>query len=94
MVRNMNTAKILIGLLTITVITVPETIPVVMCHQATAKKDIVKPALGIAKLSKEDVFNWAVEKYSLEDLTFKKHNDITDAILVADWGLFKFDSMR
>jgi Holliday junction resolvasome RuvABC endonuclease subunit len=91
MTRNLNTMKILCGLLAVTAMVAPEGLEFVMCHQSTAKKDIVKPALGRAKLNKEDVFNWAVQEYDLKDFTFKRDNDITDAILVARWGVKKID---
>jgi len=92
MTRNLNTMKILCGLLAMTAITVPKKCEIVMCHQGRAKKHIVKPVLGRAKLTKEDVFLWATERYKLKDLTFKEHNDITDAILAAHWGLYQVDS--
>ena len=37
------------------------------------------------KVTKEDVFNFFVEKYDLDDWTFNKHNDITDAMALS-WG--------
>ena len=37
------------------------------------------------KVTKKDVFAFFVEKYDLEDWTFNKHNDITDAMALA-WG--------
>jgi Holliday junction resolvasome RuvABC endonuclease subunit len=37
------------------------------------------------KVTKQDVFDFFVEKYDLEDWTFNKHNDITDAMALA-WG--------
>ncbi len=37
------------------------------------------------RFKKEEVFKYFVEKYSLEDWTFNKHNDITDAMALA-WG--------
>ena len=85
--RNLNTMKILCGLLTMTVVTLPKKARIVMCHQGTAKKDVVKPYIGRAKLNKEDVFKWATETYKLRDFKFKNQNDVTDAILVAHWAL-------
>lgn len=86
--RNLNTMKILCGLLTVTVTSLPKESKIVMCHQGTAKKDVVKPYIGRAKLNKEDVFKWATEVYNLKDFKFKKQNDVTDAILVAHWAAF------
>lgn len=86
--RNLNTMKILCGLLTVTVLTLPKKTRIIMCHQGTAKKDVVKPYIGRAKLTKEDVFKWATESYSLPNFQFKKQNDVTDAILVAHWAAY------
>lgn len=87
--RNLNSVKLLGGFYGVTLIAIPDNIPIRMCHQATAKKDVVKPVLGIAKLDKGHVFDWAVEKYELEGFILSSHNDITDAILMADWGVMK-----
>jgi Holliday junction resolvasome RuvABC endonuclease subunit len=87
--RNLNSVKLLGGLYAITLLVLPEGVGFATCHQGTAKKDIVKPALGIAKLGKEHVFEWAVNKYNLQDFELKTHNDITDSILVADWVMTK-----
>lgn len=37
------------------------------------------------KVTKQDVFDFFVEKYDLDDWTFNKHNDITDAMALS-WG--------
>jgi Holliday junction resolvasome RuvABC endonuclease subunit len=37
------------------------------------------------KVTKKDVFDFFVEKYGLDDWTFNKHNDITDAMALS-WG--------
>ncbi len=37
------------------------------------------------KVTKQDVFDFFVEKYDLEDWTFNRHNDITDAMALS-WG--------
>ncbi len=37
------------------------------------------------KVTKQDVFDFFVEKYGLDDWTFNKHNDITDAMALS-WG--------
>jgi Holliday junction resolvasome RuvABC endonuclease subunit len=37
------------------------------------------------KFKKEEVFNFFKTKYNLDDWTYKKHNDITDAMALA-WG--------
>jgi Holliday junction resolvasome RuvABC endonuclease subunit len=37
------------------------------------------------KVTKEDVFDFFVEKYGLNTWTFKSHNDITDAMALS-WG--------
>ncbi len=37
------------------------------------------------RVTKEDVFDFFVQKYSLNDWTFNKHNDITDAMALS-WG--------
>lgn len=87
--RNLNTMKILCGLLTMTIVTIPKKGKLLMCHQGTAKKDVVKPYIGRAKLNKEDVFKWATETYSLKQFKFKDQNDVTDAILVAHWALHR-----
>ena len=85
--RNLNTTKLLAGFLAIALLVIPKKVEVITCHQATAKKDIVKPALGRAKLTKEDVFEWAKSEYRLNEYNFKDHNDITDSILMAHWGV-------
>lgn len=50
-----------------------------------AKKEVI----GSGKKTKEEVFQWAVDSYKLNGLEFKKHNDITDAILLATWAAKK-----
>ncbi len=37
------------------------------------------------KVTKRDVFDFFVEKYDLDDWTFNKHNDISDAMALS-WG--------
>ena len=87
--RNINTTRLLGGYLAVALLSIPEDVEVVPCHQGTAKKDIVKPYLGRASLNKEDVFNWAVAQYNLDDYTYDTNNDVTDAILMAHWGIGK-----
>jgi Holliday junction resolvasome RuvABC endonuclease subunit len=35
-------------------------------------------------------YNWAVEEYSLNDFSFEKDNDTTDAIILAKWFLLNY----
>lgn len=37
--------------------------------------------------SKEEAFQYVISKHKLENLTFDKHNDITDAIMCALYGV-------
>lgn len=55
-----------------------KTVPV-----STARKDVLGKG---KKHDKSEVFTWAVAKYKMKDLTLKKHNDITDSILISYWG--------
>ena len=50
---------------------------------------VKKGVLGVGKgtVKKKEVFEWVVEKHQLYDYKFSKHNDITDAIFLAEWGL-------
>lgn len=41
-----------------------------------------KLVLGNGRATKEDVFQWVVNRYALSGLTFKAGNDLTDAILL------------
>jgi crossover junction endodeoxyribonuclease RuvC len=52
-------------------------------------KKVRKAVLDDGNLTKEEIFKWAVKKYKLKNLDFKKDNDITDAILLANWGILK-----
>ncbi len=50
---------------------------------STARKNCCGKHEG--KFKKEEVFAYFVDKYGLDDWTFNKHNDITDAMALA-WG--------
>lgn len=65
---------------------IPSNILVIFVNASSARKTVLGKG---KKHSKEDVFNWAVDQYKLKDLIFKKHNDITDAILLAHLGCLK-----
>lgn len=55
--------------------------------RTNAVSSIRKEVLGAGKKhDKEEVFEWAVSKFGLTDFTFKKHNDITDSILISYWA--------
>ena len=58
-------------------------INIILVNASSARKSILGKG---KKHSKEDVFNWATTKYKLKEVTFKKHNDITDSILLAYLG--------
>lgn len=61
---------------------------VVVVGAATARKNV----LGQGKTHpKEEVFETMSKKYNLTDFIFKKNNDETDAILLAEFGLLSFD---
>jgi Holliday junction resolvasome RuvABC endonuclease subunit len=87
--RNVNSTKLLGGFLAVVVVALPRKIAFHTCHQSTAKSQVVREETGISQPTKEDVFDWAKDRYSLVDYTFKKHSDVTDAILVALWGIRK-----
>ncbi len=50
---------------------------------STARKNCCGEQEG--RFKKQEVFDYFVDKYNLEDWTFNKHNDITDAMALA-WG--------
>lgn len=50
---------------------------------------IRKEVLGKGNLSKQEVFAWASAAYPSQNFVYSKHNDITDAILLAQWGLLQ-----
>ena len=50
-------------------------------------KQVRKIILGSGNASKKEVFDWAVKKFNLNDFKYNKHNDITDSILLAYFGL-------
>lgn len=58
----------------------------------TSVRSKVLPGKG--RYSKQDVFNWAVNEYNLENFIFSRHNDITDAIVLAKYGELKYASKR
>lgn len=61
---------------------VPQEVKLIDVVNKTAKKDVI----GRGNCKKEDVFEWAIDYYPINGLKFKKHNDITDAILLATWA--------
>jgi len=77
---NVATAAYLNRLCGIVIGTIPESIEIIIGRVSTMRSQIV------GKQSKEDVFEWALEVFELEDLVFKKDNDITDAVLLAEYG--------
>lgn len=56
---------------------------VVLPPKPKVKKE--KKSTEIKLKPKEVMFNYIVSKFKLKDMTFKKHNDITDAIGLALW---------
>lgn len=79
--RNVTTTALLNNMRGAVIVSLPKKVKVVNVHPKTAKKDI----LGHGGVGKEDVFNWCVGKYKIKGLKFNKHNDITDAVLLASW---------
>lgn len=79
--RNASTAAYLNRLCGIVIGVVPKSVTILIGRVSTMRSQVV------GKQSKEDVFNWAVSKYELSEFVFKKDNDITDAILLAFWGM-------
>jgi len=47
----------------------------------------LRSSLGFGKASKEEIFKKIVDKYKLNDFKFSDHNDITDAIVCALYGV-------
>jgi Holliday junction resolvasome RuvABC endonuclease subunit len=64
-----------------------ETVPVKSKFLSGAVKSVRLDVLGSGAASKNDVFTWAESTYKLKGLNVKKDHDITDAILLAHWGL-------
>jgi Holliday junction resolvasome RuvABC endonuclease subunit len=64
-----------------------ETIPMEAKFLSVYTSTVRKCFLSSGKASKQEAFEWAKQKYSLHDFEFKSHNDITDAILLAEYGL-------
>lgn len=47
---------------------------------------------GLKKKEKKIMaFNWVIEQYNLKDFSFEKDNDITDAIILANWFLNSYN---
>jgi crossover junction endodeoxyribonuclease RuvC len=64
-------------------VSVPENTEVIFVNASSARKSI----LGAGKRhTKLDVFNWAIRKFKLKNLSFKKDNDKTDSILLSMYG--------
>ena len=59
----------------------PDKIKLIIGRVSTMRSQLVH------KQTKEAVFEWAVAEFKLDDLDFKKDNDITDAVLLAVWGM-------
>lgn len=83
---NAKTVAILNRLNGAVVTNIPMTIEVNVTNVSHARKVV----LGSGKKhDKKEVFDWSVKKYKLKDFKFTKHNDITDSILLAEWGCIK-----
>ena len=81
--RNAKTTILLAMYLAAVLLAVPDDVNLRTINLISARYSILK---GQGRVSKEDVFNWAVKKYDLKDFKFKSDNDITDAILLAHYG--------
>lgn len=64
--------------------TLPSNISIKFTNATRARKEV----LGKGKsYKKQDVYDWAIKKYKLKNFSFSTSNDITDAILLASYGL-------
>lgn len=64
---------------------VPDEVGLESVNVRTARKQVLRNG----KLTKEQTFHLIVSLFTLKDFEFKKHNDITDAILLAQYGIIK-----
>ena len=77
--QNVKTVALLNQMRGVVVECIPQDIEVVDVYNRTAKKQV----MGSGSCTKQQVFDWVVKVYKLKEFTFNKHNDITDAVLVA-----------
>lgn len=63
---------------------IPPEVEIVFTNASSARKKVLGQG---KKHTKNDVYNWAVKAFKLKQFTFTKHNDITDSILLAIFGL-------
>lgn len=79
--RNAKTTMLLGMYLGVVFITIPKEIPIHTVNVISARQKVLK-SLG-RRVTKEDVFEWVTKRHSLKEFSFKKDNDITDAIFIA-----------
>jgi len=82
---NVKTVAILNRLNGAVVATIPDNIRVEVVNASHARMIVLGKG---KKHDKKEIFTWAVKKYKLRKFKFDKDNDITDAILLAEWGIY------
>lgn len=83
--QNVKTVAVLNWMRGVVMESIPRNSELIDVYATTARKDVI----GSGRATKEDVFNWAVKEYELDDFVFSKHNDVTDAILLARWAMIQ-----
>jgi Holliday junction resolvasome RuvABC endonuclease subunit len=84
--RNRKTTAYLNMLRGIALECIPESSELITIAVSSARMDILGEG---KKHDKLEVFHWIVNKFNLKNFVFKKHNDITDSILISFWAFLQ-----
>lgn len=82
--RNVKTTAYLNMLRGICIESVPDVVKLFTSHVSSMRAEILGRG---CKHDKKEVYSYCVSRFKLKSFTYKGHNDITDAILLALWGL-------
>lgn len=86
---NAHTTAYLNGLRAIVLEVIPRKVKVFSMSVIKARKVVLERS----KTTKQDVFDWAKDKFNLSTFVFSKDNDITDSILLS-WSYYCLDSLE